>query len=354
MHNDNIYAHWKKTLLPLKSTIKDAVVSLGASGYKIILVIEGDKLVGTITDGDIRRGLLKGLDLNQEIESIIHRDAVVVPPNLDKSIALQIMKANKITQLPVVDEYHRILGLHLWNELETEDQNPIPNTFVIMAGGKGERLRPYTENCPKPMVPVAGKPMMEHIIERAKRNGFRNFLIATHYLGYMIEDYFKDGNAWDISIDYIREATPIGTAGALGLIKKQFEDPIVVTNGDVLTDINYNDVLRFHFRHGASGTMVVRSYEWQHPYGVVNMTGLEISGFEEKPIQKSHVNAGIYILSPEASQLIKPNEYLDMPTLFSRLKSDNRKIIAFPMHEPWIDVGRPVDLDVAQNIKLKD
>ncbi len=344
--------NWKKSLLPLNSTIRDAVVSLSESGLKIVLIVNDGKLIGTITDGDIRRGLLKGLDLNNDIESIIHRDAVVVPPNLEKKVVLQLMKANKITQLPIVGENHQIMGLHLWDELETADLNVIPIKFVIMAGGKGERLRPFTENCPKPMVPVAGKPMMEHIIERAKNNGFRNFLLATHYLGHMIEDYFKDGSSWGIQIEYIREETPIGTAGALGLIKEHFDAPILVTNGDVLTDINYSDVLKFHLRHGAVGTMVVRSYEWQHPYGVVKMDGLEISGFEEKPIYRSQVNAGIYVLSPEVNEHIKPNEYLDMPTLFLRLKNDNKRIIAFPMHEPWMDVGRVSDLEEVNKVKL--
>lgn len=198
------------------------------------------------------------------------------------------------------------------------------------------------------MLPVAGKPMLEHIIERARAEGFSRFIIAVRYLGHMIEDYFGDGSRWQISISYIREESPLGTAGALSLLNPVPELPFVVTNGDVLTDVRYGEILDFHSRHNATATMAVRQYEWQHPFGVVHTQGVDIVGFEEKPIHSTHVNAGIYVLEPTALQMMNKAETCDMPTLFERFQKQGGRIIAFPMHEPWLDVGRPDDLERAR------
>jgi NDP-sugar pyrophosphorylase family protein len=219
-----------------------------------------------------------------------------------------------------------------------------------MAGGLGKRLRPYTENCPKPMLHVAGKPMLEHIIERARCEGFQNFILAVNYLGNVIEDYFGDGTNLQVSIDYIRESSPLGTAGALALLEQEPTQPIIVTNGDVLSDINYGEILDFHVRHDAAATMAVRLYEWQHPFGVVQTNGVDIVGFEEKPINRTHINAGIYTLSPKVLKHIKPDTALDMPSLFEDLQAEGKRTVAFPMHEPWLDVGRPDDLALANKI----
>jgi len=223
-----------------------------------------------------------------------------------------------------------------------------PNTMIIMAGGKGTRLRPHTENCPKPMLPLGGKPMLEHIIERAKAEGFQHFVISIYYLGHMVEDYFGDGSRWDVRIEYLREKSPLGTAGAIGLMTSRPNVPFVVTNGDVITDIHYGELLDFHIRQDAIATMAVRVHEWQHPFGVVQTQGVDIVGFEEKPISRSHINAGIYVLDSDALDIMIDDAYCDMPTLFERLKSKDKRTVAYPMHEPWLDVGRPDDLVVAQ------
>jgi len=330
--------------------MQQAVRNLNQVAIKIVLMInETGELEGTISDGDIRRGLLKGLDMNSPIASIIHRNPLVVPPEIGRDMVMQLMVANKIQQIPVVDEHHHIVGLHLWDAIAT---TPIrSNLMVIMAGGMGTRLRPHTENCPKPLVSVAGKPMLEHIIERAKLEGFSHFVLAIHYLGHMIEDYFGNGERLDVRIDYLREQSPLGTAGALGLLNPRPDAPFVVTNGDVITDIRYGELLDFHIRHDAAATMSVRVHEWQHPFGVVQTRGIEIVGFEEKPVARSHINAGVYALNPDALSVLSADAHCDMPTMFERLQSKAKRTVAYPMHEPWLDVGRADDLIAANNLQ---
>lgn len=337
---------WRRATLPLSATMQQAILNLDEISIKIVLVVnESGRLEGTICDGDIRRGLLRGLDMNSPLADIVHRNALVVPPGLGRDTVMQMMTANKIQQLPIVDDDQRVVGLHLWDEVTTLAARS--NLMVIMAGGKGTRLMPHTENCPKPLVPVAGKPMLEHIIERAKSEGFNHFVLAIHYLGHMIEDYFGDGEKFGVAIDYLRESVPLGTAGALGLLNPRPAMPFVVTNGDVITDIRYGELLDFHVRHNAMATMAVRLHEWQHPFGVVQTRGIEIVGFEEKPVARSHINAGVYALGPEALNVMSPDSHCNMPTLFERLQAKTLRTVAYPMHEPWLDVGRPDDLNRA-------
>lgn len=344
--------NWRHATLYADTTISEVIQNLNEVSIKIVLIVNKDgKLVGTISDGDLRRGLLNGLHMNSPISSIIHRTPLVVPPELSRELVMQLMIANKIQQIPVVDEFHNIVDLHLWDEITTSPTRP--NFMVIMAGGMGTRLRPHTQNCPKPLLKVAGKPMLEHIIERAKLEGFNHFVLAIHYLGHMIENYFGDGERLGVRIDYLREKSPLGTAGALGLFELKPGAPFVVTNGDVITDIRYGEMLDFHVRHNATATMAVRVHEWQHPFGVVQIKGLEIVGFEEKPINLSHINAGVYVLDPLALNYLEIGMHCDMPTLFEKLQADSKRTVAYPMHEPWLDVGRPSDLQIA-NIEGND
>ena len=339
--------HWRKAILASDRTLQDAIRCLDVSALQIALVVTSDdRLVGTMTDGDIRRGLLRGLTLNSPIESIVHHNPFVVPPSFSTEAVLHLMQANKIRQLPIVDEAGRVVGLHVWDSIAAPRQRP--NTMVIMAGGRGARLWPHTETCPKPLLPVAGKPMLEHIIERALHEGFDHFVLAIHYLGEMIEAHFGDGTRWGVRIDYLREPVPLGTAGAIGLLKPRPSSPLLVSNGDVLTDIRYGELMDFHVRHHAAATMAVRLHEWQHPFGVVRTDGINIVGFEEKPIARSHISAGIYVLEPSALDALNSNEPCDMPTLFSRLQAAGRRTIVYPMHEPWLDVGGKDDYASAQ------
>jgi dTDP-glucose pyrophosphorylase len=343
---------WRKTLLPASACLREAIACLDASALQIVVVVDdNDQLRGTLTDGDIRRGLLRGLGLNEPIATIIHADPLVVPPQMDRDTVLQLMQANKIRQLPVVDEFRRVAGLHVWDELMAPRARD--NILIIMAGGLGTRLRPHTENCPKPFLRIRGKPMLEHIIERASAEGFRHFVIAVHYLRHMIEDYFGDGQRWQVRIDYLREETPLGTAGALSLLEQRPAAPVVITNGDVITDVRYGELLDFHIRNRAAATMAVRPHEWQHPFGVVQTDGIEITGFDEKPVYRSHINAGIYVLEPSALDALTPGERCDMPSLFVRLKERASRTIVYPMHEPWMDVGGVEDYNRAQRDPVK-
>lgn len=338
---------WRRALLPSTATIQEAISNLDQVAIKIVLVIDAaGKLEGTISDGDIRRGLLRGLKMDSPIDTVVHKNPFVVPADMARETVMQLMVANKIQQIPVVDEQRRVVGLHLWDRITTPQVRP--NMMVIMAGGKGTRLRPHTEHCPKPMLPVGDKPMLEHIIDRAMSQGFNHFMLAIHYLGHMVEDYFGDGSRMNARIEYIREQAPLGTAGALGLLDRRPDAPFVVTNGDVLTDINYADLLDFHIRQQAAATMAVRIHEWQHPFGVVQTKGLDIIGFEEKPVARTHINAGVYVLSPAALNELSANEHCDMPTLIERLQVRSLRTVAYPMHEPWLDVGRPSDYEMAQ------
>lgn len=354
MTDKNSINLWQHALISEDSTLQDAIQNLDETGLQICLVISTTGvLLGTITDGDIRRGLLRGLGMRKPVGEIINSEPLVAPPQLDRNQILKLMQANSVRQLPIVDQNHRVIGLHLLDNLMVPGQRQ--NTMVIMAGGQGTRLRPHTKNCPKPLLPVAGKPMLEHIIERAKTEGFENFVIAIYYLGHMIEEYFGDGSKWQIKINYIKESTPLGTAGALSLFQEKRPNvPFIVTNGDVLTDIHYGELLDFHCRQNAMATMAVRLHEWQHPFGVVQTKGVDIIGFEEKPIARSHINAGVYVLEPSAIDHLEVGECCNMPTLFKRLQKSSERTIAYPMHEPWLDVGRPDDYMRANALNNKN
>lgn len=339
---------WQKAILPISSTIEEVIRNLNQTAIKIVLISDSDgRLQGTLSDGDIRRGLLKGLTLSSPIQSIVHQNALVVPAGMTRDTVLSMMTANKVQQIPVVDDDGKIVGLHIWDEVASVQARP--NSMVIMAGGMGTRLLPHTESCPKPMLLIQGKPMLEHIIERAKSEGFSHFILAIHHLGHMIEEYFGDGGKFGVRIDYLREKAPLGTAGALSLFEPLPKYPFVVTNGDVITDIRYGEILDFHLRHQAAATMAVRVHEWQHPFGVVEINGVEIIGFEEKPIARSHVNAGVYVIEPDSLAQLQKDTRCDMPTLFERLQEKTQRTVAYPMHEPWLDVGRPDDLAKARS-----
>ncbi len=334
---------WTKAILPTDSSIRQAVQVLNKSSLKIVLVTDNlGVLIGTISDGDIRRGLLKDLELDSSIDAVINKNALVVPPELTREVVLQFMIANKLQQIPIVNEKMQVVGLHLWNEISIP--NIRSNVMVIMVGGKGTRLHPQTENCPKPMLPINGKPILEHIIDRARVEGFSHFILAINYLGHMIEEYFGDGESLGVKIEYLREESPLGTAGALSLLDPLPNSPFIVTNGDVLTDIHYGELLDFHVQHNSTATMAVRIHEWQNPFGVVQTQGIEITGYDEKPISRTYINAGVYAMDPAALSFLTKDSLCDMPDLFKLIQNNKKRTVAYPVHERWLDVGRPDDL----------
>ena len=333
---------WEETILLTHVTIEDVLRNLNKSGLRISLIVNDKKeFQGTVTDGDIRKALVNGIDQKTSIQKIINRNAFIVTSEIKPEIVLQLMIKNKVQQIPLINGSQKITGLYLWDEVIS--QKKISNTMVIMAGGKGTRLGKYTKNCPKPLLPVNGKPMLEQIIERAKLQGFEKFVISINYLGQMIEDYFSNGEKWDVKIDYIKEDQPLGTVGSLSLLSPKPGLPFIVSNCDIMTDIHYGELLDFHNNHNADATMAVRIHEWENPYGVVRTKGIDIINFEEKPVVRSNINAGIYVLEPSVIDDIKKDTKFDMPNLFERLKKKDLKTIVYPVHEAWLDVGRPED-----------
>jgi dTDP-glucose pyrophosphorylase/CBS domain-containing protein len=337
---------FKKIILSIDSKIEEAVRNLDESKQKLVLICDDkNHFLGTITDGDIRRGLLKGKNLESSISEIYNSKPHYLKYDFTEDEALAKMVNYKVQHLPIIND-KVIVGLITINNLDTKlESNEIKdNLMIIMAGGKGVRMKPHTENCPKPLLEIAGKPMLQHIIEKAKENGFKNFIVTTHYLGHMIEEYFGNGDMLGVNIEYLKEDKPLGTVGALSLLKNKPIIPFLVTNGDVISDINYNELLNFHFLNKSDATMAVRLYEWQQPFGVVNTDGVDIISFEEKPIIQSQINAGVYVLNPNCLEHLELNQECDMPTLFKKLMQNNSKVIAFPIYEKWNDIGRPIDL----------
>jgi dTDP-glucose pyrophosphorylase len=337
---------WVESLLSVGSTIKKAVTSLEGSGMQIVLVTsDSGVLLGLITDGDVRRAFLAGLNLDDLVERIMNPRPLVVSQNVSAAEVLQLMTDSKVHQIPIVDSDSRVVGLHILDNMLKS--SPRPNTLLIMAGGRGTRLQPYTQDCPKPMLLIGEKPMLEHILDRAILDGFRNFIISLNYLPKVIEDHFEDGSRWGVNITYVREDSPLGTAGALSLVEEKLIHPLVVINGDIISDLNLSDVIAFHERNEAAATMVGRPHEVQNPFGVIVTDGVNLDSFDEKPVYTSLVNAGIYIMNPEMLKYLEPNEHCDMPTFFLRIKEKNR-VIVYPMYERWLDVGRPEDLMLAR------
>ncbi|MCF8516735.1 MAG: nucleotidyltransferase family protein [Rhodobacteraceae bacterium] len=334
---------WKSTLISMDLDLHGAIVTLDRLGLQILLVVDKDmQLQGTLTDGDVRRALLRGLALDARTEDVMFRTPMVVGPDFDRASVLNLMRFNKLRQLPIVDRSGKVVGLHLWDEVLAAPLRE--NTVLLMAGGFGKRMMPHTEAVPKPMLQVAGKPLLQHAIERAHADGFRRFLISLHYLPDVIRDHFGDGRSFDVEIDYIVEKEPLGTAGALSLMQERPEHPMVIANGDILTDVRFSDMLEFHRSFGAAATMAVREHQYHNPFGVVQTDGMVITGFEEKPIWRTKINAGIYVLNSEALSLLRPGAHCNMPSLFEMLQARGEKTIVYPMHETWMDVGNPQDL----------
>lgn len=325
--------------LNINSTIKEALEIIDKGSMQIALVVdENDKLLGTITDGDIRRGLLKGLDLNSSIEDIIFKTPTIAKISDTKEDILKIALDKKLHQIPIIDEDGKILGIKEIEELIKPKEKL--NKVVLMVGGLGTRLRPLTENTPKPMLKVGDKPILQTIVEKFAEYGYKNFVMCVNYKSNIIQDYFRDGSSFGVNIEYILENQRMGTAGALSLLKDKPTDPFFVMNGDLLTNINFEHLHDYHLSNSSIGTMCVREYDFQVPYGVVNIEDNKILSIEEKPTHKFFVSAGIYMLSPKVLEYIPQNQFYDMPTLFEKLISLNENTISFPLREYWLDIGR--------------
>jgi len=330
---------WQSALVSKSATIRETIKVIDDGAMQIALVTdEAERLLGTVTDGDIRRGILNVVSLEDSVETVMNQHPMVVSVDDTREVMLQIMTEKRIHQLPVLDELGRIIRVALLEEMIQPTQRE--NWVVLMAGGLGTRLHPLTEDCPKPLLKVGNKPLLQTILENFIEHGFRRFYLSVNYKAEMIEDYFGDGSRWGVEIRYLREDKRLGTAGALSLLPEKPQEPIFVMNGDLLTKINFQQLLEFHESHGGKATMCVREYDFQVPYGVVKTDEQRFVGIEEKPLYRFFVNAGVYVLDPSALGYIPEDEFYDMPTLFAKIKEDKQETIVFPIREYWLDIGR--------------
>ncbi|EKP04915.1 MULTISPECIES: nucleotidyltransferase family protein [Leptospira] len=339
--------NWEKSTLSSDRTLREAIQAIDASGIQLILVANENKILeGILTDGDIRRSILKNSNLDIKIQEVMNRNPMTVLSETSREEILSIMRNYVLHHIPVVDQNRRIVDLVTLDDLVGAVERP--NWVVLMAGGLGKRLRPLTDQTPKPLLSVGGKPILESILESFSEQGFRKFFISVNYKAEMIRNYFGNGDRWKVKINYIDESKSLGTAGALAFIPFVPEHPLIVMNGDLLTRANFYSLLKFHEQEKSAATMSVREYDFQVPYGVVNVEGNCILNIEEKPVHKFYVNAGIYVLSPESLGNIPRNTFYDMPTLFENLISLDKKTCAYLLKEYWLDIGRLEEFERAQ------
>ncbi len=337
---------WQQILVTQDVTIRDTLQIIDSSAMQIALVVdEENRLLGTVTDGDIRRGILKEIMLDEPVKRVMNPHPTVAKSFERRDIVLAVMKLKRLNHIPVIDDDGRVIQVETLQDLiqaEVKD-----NIVVLMAGGLGARLRPLTNECPKPLLKVGGKPVLETILENFMEYGFKKFYLSVNYKADMIEEYFGNGSSRGIQIDYIHEDKQLGTAGALSLLPEKPNQPLLVMNGDLLTKVNFQQLIDFHSVHQAQATMCVREYNFQVPYGVVKMEKHRLTGIDEKPIKRFFVNAGIYVLEPSALNLIPQNQFFDMPNLFNKIIDNQGETTVFPIREYWMDIGQMNDYEQA-------
>lgn len=343
---------WARAVLCEDATIEEAIMNLEMTALRVSLVVnKEDLLIGIVTDGDIRRSFIKGYGLGSPVSEIMNAKPVTVDVGASAQRIVFLMEEHKIQHIPVVDVLMKVNGLFV---LESGPKSNLRmNRVVIMAGGKGIRMRPLTENTPKPMVFVAGKPILEHVLERLKQQGFSVFTICTSYLGGVIREYFEDGSKWDVDIDYINEKSPLGTAGSIRNLQEIENLPFIVTNGDIISEINLGDLVDFHVEQRAVATMAIRPYEIQNQFGVVETNGIEISAIIEKPIYRTHVSTGIYVFDPHVVNLLPNSDVIQMPELFDHLRIHGHRTLAFHIQDQWVDLAKEDDIAATERIMLK-
>ncbi len=343
----------EKLFVYSNNSIYEALATIQDGSVEITLVVDEERhLIGTITDGDIRRAILRGTDMGDRVDTLLegrphpHQKPTVALVGTPTDVILQIMREKVIQHVPLLDDEGRVVELVWMSEL-IEDVE-LPPSAIIMAGGFGSRLLPLTKKLPKPMLPVGGKPLLEHIIEQLREAGIERVNLTTHYKKEVIADYFGDGQEFGLEIRYLEEDQPLGTAGALSLLEAQ-DEPLLVINGDILSQIDFRAMLGFHKDHKADMTVAVRQYNFDIPFGVIEVDGVNINSISEKPTMSHFINAGIYLLNPEICRFIQKNQPYHMTDLIDRAITEGQKVICFPVYEDWRDVGRPEDYELAQS-----
>jgi len=329
------------------TSLLECMRSMDITGAGIALAVDSEfRLIGTISDGDIRKALLNSYPLDSPASPHINRNCFHVLPNVPRVEVLDIMQARRFEQVPIVDEQGKVIGLHLLHDMLGNIARP--NWAVVMAGGKGMRLRPLTEKLPKPMIRVAGRPLLERIILHLVSYGIRRIFLSVNHLAQVIEDYFEDGSKYGANIEYLREDEPLGSGGAISLLPEIPEQALLIMNGDLIVDANFADMIEFHNQNDFYATMGVYSYLHQVPYGCVEIQNNRLAGLEEKPVLEKMVNAGIYVLSPQAVSAIPKNIFFPITTLFEDALKKNLVCGTFAMEKEWLDIGAPQQLGQAR------
>lgn len=344
--------HFSKLLIASKATIREAMRCIDENSEGIAIVVGKDNcLIGTITDGDIRRAILAGINLDLSVKKILerrtapHPTPLTAPTGTSREKILAMMNRYAIRHIPIVDSKGRLTDVSMLSELIHEPAVPV--TALVMAGGYGKRLRPFTHKTPKPMLSVGSEPILKLILNQLRRNGIRQVNISTHYKSGQIARHFGDGKNLGVNIQYLKEEEPLGTAGSLRLIKKQAQ-PILVINGDILTRVNFKAMIEFHRQNKADMTIAVQKYDVKIAYGVVEVDNVRVKKITEKPVQSYFVNAGIYLIEPRVLKMAPKRKKFDMPELIEKLLAKNYKIVSFPVREYWLDIGTPEDYKKAQ------
>ncbi len=328
------------------ASVREAMLCIDRNSKGIALVVDEDfHLMGTITDGDLRRTLLAGKKLSTPVRDYFSTSYTAVSPKTPRSDVLDEMRAHRLDQLPVVDGTGRLVGLHFLHEILGLRQRD--NWAVIMAGGKGSRLRPITRDLPKPMISVAGRPILERLILHLMGHGFRRIFISVNHLAHVIQDYFQDGSSLGCRIEYLEEDEPLGTAGALSLLPESASDSVMVLNGDLVTQADLGQMLDFHEQGDCDGTLGTRRYTYEVPFGCVQRSGDQLLGIEEKPLLEKLINAGVYVLSPALIKLV-PRRYYSMTELFEVGVEEGLQMRVFEIEDEWTDVGRHDQLRAAR------
>lgn len=344
-----------KLLVNRETSVRSAMALIDENARGIVLVVQEDRrLIDTITDGDIRRAILRGMGLEATVGRLLDQkrsdkypEPITAREGASRTEILQLMREASVRQVPIVDADDQVVDLVTTDELISDAELETKPHAVIMAGGFGTRLRPLTDDTPKPMLPVGDRPLMEWTIEKLRESGIRHVNVTTHYLAEEIESHFGDGEEFGVNLNYVEEEAPLGTAGALGLLEST-DCPLLVINGDILTKVDFGSIRSFHREQEADMTVAVRRYDVEVPYGVVECEGERVARLWEKPTYDFLVNAGIYLLEPTVHEFLSEGERVDMTDLIDRLVEAGRRVVSFPVVEYWIDVGQLEDYKQAR------
>lgn len=339
---------WK---LPVASVIRDALELLDRSGVGVALVVNTDDiLVGLLTDGDLRRALLGGASLSSAIEPYVVRNCIRVSPAEPRASVLDRMRALRISGIPIVGSDGRIKGLHLLHDIVAD--HDIPSWAVVMAGGKGTRLGALTQHVPKPMITVAGRPILERIVLHLVGAGIQRIFLSVNHLAHLVHDHFGDGSAFGCRIEYLRESKPLGTGGALSLLPERPTAPLLVMNGDLVTHFNVASLLSKHEQSRAAATVAARRYFHTVPFGCMTLDGERLVQMTEKPTLSQMVNAGIYIVEPRLLERVPADTEYTMPALLDDCLARGEQVTAWELEDDWIDVGQRDQLEQARGEAL--